>query len=911
MKIDFNFASESKVTLKANGQTEIEDLWARAHKLFKGRAGHVNVVDGPVSNPSSGKAAARLDGQTTLNLLNDAGPSEVSVTLGKDYKAPVRTPARAQKRGHPSGVHYWLPLDSNNRFVCEPGEKHRKWYLSKSPIALTKAQIAVNAGVAESTVTAQWLLTRPQYGGSEETAISANMHEMLRVDIGNPGRSDHWFLERGYDYSNLDWGGFNGQDELHPVKIGAWGLGADPIVNISSNFLMLPYAVVQDVKTVRFIDGNHKSIKSWYGFATIYDHIDAGYSFDLQWTTFTTVREATVLSPYKDFPVNIDTGKWLANGNHVTGIYSNEADSLLIDSCFIDHAGWKEGYDYNGDASKPQPVTKYSHAIYLQTGTLDVTVRGCLLSRSASGAFQLRSGIHAESNLLVDNNIQAAINSFSGENQFNNVIDNVAFSAGYRRVAYEEGGFNWGYDVKGPQSSMVGNVIAHRANPDDPAEIAAKPNGNWDYGVNLEFPHLVEDTQSWKWSNPVLARNVEGIDPAILDETTIWRFTGTKLGKTWASLQEMVDHVAALPIKGDFVREAVRWTKSRFGTPIPERATPANLTFYPDMRLEGFRWDNRYNWSTKDLPGAHIADGVDLGGNFVQFGNTNADIAALESNGGLLDVVSGKLKIGALSDAAEMTIRKAGQIWIGDAAHSLSVEAFGGRLALEGAVADLDLEAGGMAQILLGPDCTVPAGKSLVVSGQRACVGWDGTGNAALTIAGKLVFRRGIEVTTADGGSEKIRFVYKHICQEVIGSISGFQGRVAGVERASGRSEIYKVWFDDVNGTPQVGDVFTVQPLRNADGTETQNKITIGSVGTMGIVPLQCFRSGAIGNGLTVPTVTATVNLASTAQIIAPAGLPQGQSYDLTGPGVTVINNGATLPPGISLTGGKLVYTAA
>ncbi|MGN7871058.1 hypothetical protein [Paracoccus sp. 22332] len=34
--------------------------------------------------------------------------------------------------------------------------------------------------------------------------------------------------------------------------------------------------------------------------------------------------------------------------------------------------------------------------------------------------------------------------------------------------------------------------------------------------------------------------------------------------------------------------------------------------------------------------------------------------------------------------------------------------------------------------------------------------------------------------------------------------------------------------------------------------------------------------------------------------------LPTG-TYELTGPGITVVNNGATLPAGVSVTGGKLV----
>ena len=910
MKIDFNFPSGAKVTLAANGQTETIDLWSRAHKLFEGHAGRVNVLDAPLSNPSAGAAVARADGRTTLNLLDEAGPSEITAALAPGRKALVRTPARAQRRGHPSGEHYWLPVGPDDRFVCEPGQRHRKWYLSRSTTALTKAQIAANAGVAESVVTTAWLLTRPQYGGTPQTAIHADLFAMIRATLtadNQPGRSDHYLLERGHDYSTLvDCSGFAGEDELHPVLFGAWGTGTDPVIRLWSNFLMLPYCVVQDIRTIRhFGTSDHQSVQGWYGFATIYDHLDVGFTMNPSNTTFTTIRETTILAPWRDYPkpdrISAD-GKWIANGNHSPGIYSAGSDSLLIDSCLIDHAGWADGYDYNGDATKPMPVTKYSHAIYTDA-ILDQSIRDCLLSRAASCGVQLRTGVHLEGNLFVDNNLNAAVNSFDGSRQFNNVIDNVVFSAGYRRVAYEEGAYDWGYDVNGPQSAMVGNIIAHSANPDNPDEISKKPGAQKPVSTTAK---LADDTQVWKWGSAI--QNIAGLDPAALDQTTIQRFTGTKLGKTFGTIPELVAHAAAAPSIGALVRDGVRWTKARFGKPIPTRTTPASLVFQPDPRTEGFRWDNRWNWSTLDLPGAHVADSVDLAGNFVRFGNTNAGIAGLKSSGGTLDVVSGKLEIGTLTDAADMIIRKAGQAWIGGAAQALAVRATSGRLALTGQAANLALHAGGQAQVLLGPDCTVPAGKSLVVSGQRALVGWDGAGSAALAVKGTLEFRRGVVLQIDGGGMDKIRLVYMHIGGEVTGSISGFKGRVAAVERTTGRGGNFKVWLSDVSGTPQAGDVFAVFPARNTDGTNSPNTVTVTSVISQGIAPLQRFRSGAIGGGLTDPAVAPTITLAPGAQVVVPAGLSAG-AYNLTGPGVTVVNQGATLPAGVSVTGGRLVLT--
>lgn len=175
MKIDFNFAPDTKVTLAADKQTETVDLWSRAHTLLEGHAGRINVYDGTLQDPSAGTEVIRSDGKTTLNLLGETGPVDVSVRLAKGRKGLVRTPARAQKRGFASGEHYWLPQDPlTGRFKPEPGRRHRRIYLSGSPQAMTRAMIATHAGVAETAVTGAWLEARPQYGGSEAMPLAAD-----------------------------------------------------------------------------------------------------------------------------------------------------------------------------------------------------------------------------------------------------------------------------------------------------------------------------------------------------------------------------------------------------------------------------------------------------------------------------------------------------------------------------------------------------------------------------------------------------------------------------------------------------------------------------------------------------------------------------------------------------------------
>lgn len=909
MKLGFGLPEKTNVTMEHSGKTETIESWGQAHVVLTGEAGRMNAYTQPLTNPGEGDVSVRSDGKTILNLLDMPGAGEVLADLPGNRKAVVRTSPRKQQRGHPNGEHYWLPVDSNNRFVCEPGARHRKLYVSKSSAALTKAQIAAHAGVAEVTVTGAWLATRPQYGGSAATKVHWDVAKLYLGQVFTwnvQGRSDHIFFERGHNYDDFDWVHASGESEIHPLLLKAFGTGERP--GIGWGFIRggPNFVVIQDMHLLG-------APQPWYSFSTAFDHCTVTKTMDLQWTYDFTVREVITLTPWKDAVGDtVSNGTklvWKANGNHMGSIYSSLSAGLMVEGLYSDHAGWADGYAYDGDATMPMPPFKYSHAIYLSGDCYDVTLRHNFLSRASSCGMQLRAGFHVEGNLFLDHNLIAALNSANGLGQFSNVLDNVAFSAGYKRVAYEEGAFNWGYDASGPLTSMKGNVIAHHANPDDAAEIAAKPTA--DGGV-LGGPKLVDDTQVWKWGQSANNRNVEGLNATTLDQTTIQRYAAQVMGQPTATIPQFAAWAKTQPSYSGLVKAAVDWTKARFGKPRSTRTTPASLTFTPDTDFEGFRWDNRYNWSTLDLPGRNIADAVDLDGHYTKFGNMNATIGSLTSDGGIVEAVSGRLKIGTMLDAANFVVRKAGQVWIEDADQALTVRADSGRLNLLGTTASLDLDAIGHAEILLGPDCTVPVGKVLTIGGTTKA-GWDGTGSANLLVQGKLEFISTVEVTAnhPTAGELGKPLFWVHMGKRVIGSISGMNAKFVDIEKHNARPDAVKFWLSDMTGLPAVNDVFDFAATRNLDGTQTIKRATVTAIGPRTIPQLRRFRSGSIGDGTVEPTITPTVTLASTAIVeVDKTGLAAG-TYDLTGSGVTVVNQGATLPAGVTVTGGKLVLVVS
>ena len=188
-------------------------------------------------------------------------------------------------------------------------------------------------------------------------------------------------------------------------------------------------------------------------------------------------------------------------------------------------------------------------------------------------------------------------------------------------------------------------------------------------------------------------------------------------------------------------------------------------------------------------------------------------------------------------------------------------------------------------------------------------MGWDGTGSAVLTVAGTLEFRAGIMLTVGNT-AWKQRFVKPGTRVET----PGFAATIADYEERSDKTT-NRMWLSDLTGLPQPGESFVFgmsSDVGDAIDVEIPLSATVTAVASRGMPMLQRFRSGAIGDGTAEPTVAASLVLAAGSTVVI-----QGRDYltagthDLTGPGVTVTDNGATLPAGVSVTNGKLVLVVS
>lgn len=141
------------------------------------------------------------------------------------------------------------------------------------------------------------------------------------------------------------------------------------------------------------------------------------------------------------------------------GIYMANCDDVLIEENILDHNGWSE--------TIPGAIPSlYRHGMYIQGGSgtcTNVTVRGNIISNSASHGLQLRPGGIAEDNLFLRNSIALSLGGGNEPNpggvraiaQRNVILDGKNIDAANPR--------GWGIDLANIASGTVSyNIVANQ-----------------------------------------------------------------------------------------------------------------------------------------------------------------------------------------------------------------------------------------------------------------------------------------------------------------------------------------------------------------------------------------------------------------------------------------------------------------
>lgn len=714
-----------------------------------------------LSQTSHGHVSVNPDNSLSLVLSENPGTRtdtdfryQITYANGRTQEVQAKVDVRdgQEPEGWGQGDFYMLETGADGRVVVEHGENHRKIHVTEGAHGLTRVEIAKAEGVAASTVTAKWLEDHPEYGATPDKALDTTLGmELWYASTGrNAGPNSNWLLfERGYQYEDLGRivnRGANGESALNPTFIGAYGQGHDP--KIDGTILIfqdkVSHIVIQGLDTT--------GITALGGDNLLLDQLSVkGNHVNIQNITGFTLRDSDIADVIRSAPVTNDK-VWAASANRISGAYLSNVDGAYVDNNLFDRNGWVEGYDYNLSISKPMPPSYYSHNLYVQSDVTDITVRDNIFMRGASFGAQVRPGGVIEGNTFLDNN--AAVNFFSGYN-YTLVLDNIVTSAGYKKVAHYQGALSIGIDGQTKMAALIGNIVAHRADPANAAEKAAKIEAHFALAKN---PHLhVDDTIVYNWAkegklstnSTTMDRNVAGLNAAVLDQTTIQKFTADLLGKKTATISDLANYLRAQAdgkLDGTVDADVINaFFREGFGLDTALRAQAQTLRFVPDDRADGLRWDNRLNWSTEDLPGTQDGDSVNLGGNRVLF---SAETVAVDDfifgNFGQLKATSGRLDIeGAVSTARTgnlLQIDNAGQIWVDGYRDSdlLAIDLAGGRFANTGAFAgETIIGVSDDAQLLLatsGGRFDLAGGSSLAIAGSKAKVGFDGSDGKTATL---------------------------------------------------------------------------------------------------------------------------------------------------------------------------------
>lgn len=732
---------------------------------FSAMAGRVTIIEPYdleqidsiriVSGPQHGHLSVNPDNSLALVLSENPNQTqdltfqyEVTLASGQTrvVDASVDVTASAAPQGWGQGNFYMLEQTPTGEIVVEHGDNHRKVHVTAGDHGLTRAEIAQIEGLEAKQITDNWLRNHPEYGGSEDTALSTDVGMSLWYSMTARGQapSSNWLLlERGYEYENLGRlinRGASGESALHPLYVGAYGDGHDPKISSGLNIFQekSSHVVIQNLDIfggVSVLAGENILLDglTLSKGDTVLKGIDG-----------LTLQYSQIIDVARDDPIR-EGDIWQASNNRISGVYLAGVEGGLLRENLFDRNGWAEGYDYHLSTSKPMPPSLYNHSLYVQSGNNDITILDNIFLRGASFGAQMRSGGVIEGNTFIDNN--AAVNFFSGYN-YTLMLDNLVTSAGYKSVADWQGGRSIGIHNFGSLTSLIGNVVTHLADPNNPIEHASKPANQ----AGLADPNgsYFNDTAIYRWATNDKGfqgtpnRNIDGLDTTVLDRTTIQNFAAELLGKEKATIGDLADYLRG---QGDGRLNGVvdadiinAFFREGFGLSTELRDSAATLRFSPDDRGEGMRWDNRLNWSTDDLPGTQNGDSVDLGGNRVLFSAMTVTVDNfIFGDNGSLKVTSGRLNIGgemSVDDGGNLLqIDNAGQVWIDGYSDSdlLKVDIQGGRFANLGDVSGaVRLELGDDGQVILassGGSFDLTKGSSLSIQGTRAKIGFDGATN--------------------------------------------------------------------------------------------------------------------------------------------------------------------------------------
>ncbi|WP_300039640.1 right-handed parallel beta-helix repeat-containing protein, partial [uncultured Roseobacter sp.] len=272
----------------------------------------------------------------------------------------------------------------------------------------------------------------------------------IEMQHGKEVNSNWLLMERGYEYSDV--GGrlfirnMQGEDELHPIHITAFGEGTQPVIDELPRMYQDPSSnvVVSDIHFtagVQILEGSNILLEDITLTGEGLMNIQNVDGFTLRDSDIWDIR-------YEEAPE--DRSTWWAHTDRTQGIFMSGGQDVLIENNLFDHNGWADDYREDASTEGGQAPSQYSQNVYLSYNNLGVTFRDNISMQASSFGAQIRGGGLIEDNAFLDNN--AGVNFLGGDvvdgektGQFTLLTSNV-ITSGAHKVAPNIGGLTYGIE---------------------------------------------------------------------------------------------------------------------------------------------------------------------------------------------------------------------------------------------------------------------------------------------------------------------------------------------------------------------------------------------------------------------------------------------------------------------------------
>ena len=922
------------------------------------------------SGPSAGRITVRSDKKLSLDLTEYLGTDPVTfgyratkagadpvdgictVTISENTQFSWDGDIKAftdKPRWWGKGRHYVLPVDENNRYLVERHPTSKTFHFAAD--GLTAAQIAALKGVSEATVTALWLVN-PANTVPGETFRFGETPEYPLSPVFLSGISDRelgkspWMLFRRGDIFNVAPSKLAGLSRRFPAYVGAYGTGPDPVFTVVPMINARQNVVVQDIAFAT-VDGGYFDLVLNSEFV-IADGIRcnrAGLSMQGPgaFSRGITLRRIWQVDSYRD----VSRGSEVLNGvtiwnmraNRIQGLYLSSLDGGLLEDVFVDKSGWNDGYAYDQRLEAPQPPSMYSHNIYCNGSSADLTVRRTICSRGALTGFQWRAGGVMEDLVSFGSNVGVLVGGNTSDGNtlggpFAWVSNVLITEAGQRKTSDADFVLGRGIDANCPWGAYDRIAIVHSNAGTPLAEFGPSgqsigPTEGRALNVTSEVVAYSVNAAIYNWLPASLGLSgnspdqlLPGANEALAAGRTIGAWLDQKIGVTGSDFTDVAEHFRTLDEPWTEIRALHNWMMPAYGfAAITDRMVPTTLVFRPDDqgRTPGMRADIRADWSTGDLPGTAAGDSIDLDGHRVNWSmNPANEIADLDFGGGELTMWGGTLKpTGIVWGGGRLVLDYVSDFWCDGFTSSdlWNVVVQGeGRFVNTGAFSGAcNMTVRSQAQAVLAHDAasfTVTAGRVLQIDG-GAAVGFDGVANgaASITIAAgaTLKLRPGMVLPFAGRQIpspsiwESARVTFR-IGSTVTGLTSGATATVLDVLNdtlVNGR-----LVLGDITGSFVAGETLNGAAICAWKELPAQNIATVTAATPIKLVPKIGKLATGPGTGAVTPTFTCGGTLDLT-------GLPAGthtviEADTITGAFADVIGGTVSYA-----TPGKVIATVA